>query len=86
MGEHNARLTSGVKPVYQRDGGSSLFPAADQWADAFLSLKTNYAFHKKNTKTKKRRSIGQQPGTKSARGPADKPLDNRWLCSPIRFT
>ena len=35
------------------------------------------------SKTIRRRYIGQQPRTKSARGPADKPLVNRWLCSPI---
>ena len=29
------------------------------------------------------RYSGQQPGTKSARGPADKPLVNRGFCSPI---
>ena len=34
--------------------------------------------HKKRfTETKRRRSIGQQLGTKSARGPGDKPLVNR---------
>ena len=37
------------------------------------------------TKTKKRRSTGYQPGTKSSRGSADKPLVNRPPCSSIRF-
>ena len=35
------------------------------------------------TKTIRRRFIFQQPGTKSARCPADKTLVNRPLCSPI---
>ena len=30
-----------------------------------------------------RRYTGQQPGTKSGRGPAEKPVVNRWLCSSI---
>ena len=40
---------------------------------------SGYALYEKNTKTKRRRSIGQQPGTKSAFRPAYKPLVNRWL-------
>ena len=35
------------------------------------------------TKSDRHRSIGQQPGTKSARGPADTPRVNRALCSSI---
>ena len=35
------------------------------------------------TKTNKRRYIRQQSGTRSARGPADKPVVNRPLCSSI---
>ena len=41
---------------------------------------------KKFTKTNKRRTIGQQPGTKSASGPGYKPLVNRLSCSSIRLT
>ena len=36
--EQNQRLTTGLSPVYQRDEKRSLFLAADQWYDAFLSL------------------------------------------------
>ena len=36
---------------------------------------------KRFTKTNRRRSTGQQPGTKSARGPAAKPRVKRGLCS-----
>ena len=32
------RLTRGLSPVYHRDEKRSLFLAADQWTDAFLSL------------------------------------------------
>ena len=35
----------------------------------------------KFTKTTRRRYTGQQLGTKSAHGPTDKSLVNRWLCS-----
>ena len=35
------------------------------------------------TVTKRRRSTGQQPGTKGASRPADKPLVKRGFCSPI---
>ena len=38
MEEHNDRLTTGLCPVYPRDEKRSLFLAADQWTDAFLSL------------------------------------------------
>ena len=38
MGEQNPRLTSGLSPVYQQDEKRSLFLAADQWNDAYLSL------------------------------------------------
>ena len=38
MEERNERLTRGLSAVYQRDGKRSLFLAADQWTDAFLSL------------------------------------------------
>ena len=34
------RLTSGLSAIYQRDHGRSLFPAADQWNDGFLSPET----------------------------------------------
>ena len=36
--EQNQRLTSGLSAVYHRDEKRSLFLAADQWTDAFLSL------------------------------------------------
>ena len=38
MEEQNQRLTTGLSLVYQRDDKRSLFLAADQWYDAFLSL------------------------------------------------
>ena len=38
MGEQNPRLTTGSSPVYNQDEKRSLFMAADQWNDAFLSL------------------------------------------------
>ena len=38
MEEHNERLTSGLSAAYQRGEKRSLFLAADQWTDAFLSL------------------------------------------------
>ena len=37
-GEQNVRLTSGLRPVYRRDEKRSLFLAADQCTDAYLSL------------------------------------------------
>ena len=36
--EQNQRLTRGLPPVYERDEKRSLFLAADQWTEAFLSL------------------------------------------------
>ena len=49
-----------------------------------LSMIPEYALHEKGLHaTKRRRSTGQQPGTKSARGPSDEPLVSRSLCSPI---
>ena len=44
-----------------------------------------YALHEKIAETKRRRSTGQQPGTKSGRRPADKPLIKRSFCSSIGF-
>ena len=38
MEEQSPRLTTGSSAVYQRDKKRSLFLAATQWADAFLSL------------------------------------------------
>ena len=38
MEEQNPRLTRGLSAVYHRDEKHSLFLAADQWNDAFLSL------------------------------------------------
>ena len=38
MEEHNEWLTSGLSAVYQPDEKRSLFLAASQWTDAFLSL------------------------------------------------
>ena len=40
MEEHNDRLTSGSFAVYPQDEKRSLFLAADQWTDTFLSLLT----------------------------------------------
>ena len=37
------------------------------------------------TKTNRRRYTGQQPGTKSAPRPGDKPLVNRGFCSSVGF-
>ena len=38
LGEQSVRLTSGSRQVYERDGKRSLFLAADQCADVYLSL------------------------------------------------
>ena len=38
MEEQNPRFTPDLSPVYHRGKKRSLFLAADQWADAFLSL------------------------------------------------
>ena len=38
-----------------------------------------HALHEKGLQ----RQLGQQPGTKSARGPVDKSRVNCWFCSPV---
>ena len=65
--EQNPRLTTGSSAACKRfiSGTKTFFP--------------RHALHEKGSqRQKKRRSTGQQPGTKSASRPADKPRINRW--------
>ena len=58
------RFITGLSPVYQRDEKRSLFLAADQWNEAFLSLETLFM-----------QGMSENGGTK----PAVEPQLNRGL-------
>ena len=82
--------------VYKQDEERSLFLAAEQWNEAFFVFVNlfharhvreqilEYALHETGLRTQtKRRSTGQQPGTKSGFRPVGNPDVHLWFCLPI---
>ena len=71
MEEHNERLTSVLSAVYPWDHERSSF------------VLPGHALHEKGLQRQIGVCTDQQPGTKSSRRPADKPVVNRGFCSSI---
>ena len=85
---YHGRFGTGRRTVGRRGGGGTgrvgrRRVGSPRKQPTFLSSKRflDMSCIKKYTRQNKRRYAGQQPGTKSGRGPADKPVVNRTFCS-----